>query len=210
VGSQGGEGGGHVVGEWGVEVDRLAGDRVFEVQRVSVEGLTIEEDGRGFGVIEAEKVAESERASARIRLIGEDRMADVGQVDADLVGPTGLRLTANQGVAVEAFEHLVERHGFLASVLDRSDGHFLAVDWVHPERLLDEVAVSGRHPVNQGEIFLADRPLLELFGQELVSLVVLGDDQEARGVAVEPMNDPRAVVAADRGKRVEMKLEGVD
>ena len=40
--------------------------------------------------------------------------------------------------------------------------------------------------------------------------VVLDDDQQARGVAVEPVDDPRPVLAGDGRERVVVELEGVD
>ncbi len=207
---EGGQGGGEVGGRGGEELDGLAGDRVEEVQRVGVEGLAAEEHGGGVGVVEAQEVAQGEGGPARIRLVGQDRVADVGEVDADLVGPPGPGLAADEGEASEAFEDFVEGGCLLAAVVEGSDGDLLAVGRVEAEGLLDVVGVARGGPVDQGEVFLADRPGFELAGELAVGPVVLGDDQEARGVAVEPVDDPRPVLAADGGERVEVELEGVD
>ena len=65
------------------------------------------------------EVAEGEAVAAGVGLVGDDRVADVGQVDADLVGPAGPGLAADQGEAVEPLEDLVEGHGLLAAVVER-------------------------------------------------------------------------------------------
>ena len=107
-------------------------------------------------MVGAEEVAEGEGGPAGVGLVGEDRVADVGQVDPDLVGPAGLGQAADEGEAVEPLENLVEGHGLLAAVFEGPDGDLLADDGVGSERLLDVVAVAAEgSSVDQGQIFLA-------------------------------------------------------
>ena len=63
-----------------------------------------------------EQVAKREPVTPRVELVGQDRMADVGQVDADLVGPAGLGLARDQGETAKPLDDLVERDGILAAV----------------------------------------------------------------------------------------------
>ena len=158
------------------------------------------QDVLGLGDVGAEQVAQGEPVAAGVGLVGEDRVADVGQVDADLVGPARLRLAAHQGEAPEPLDHLVEGHRLLAAVLGAADRHLLAVGRVEADRPLDVVAVALGDARHQRQVFLVDRPLLELGGELAVGQVVLGDEQQARGVAVEPVDDPRPVLAGRRSR----------
>ena len=75
-------------------------------------------------------VAQRDAVPARVELVGQDRVADVGEVDADLVGAAGLRLAPDQREAAEPLDDLVEGHRGLAAVLERANGHLLAdVGW---------------------------------------------------------------------------------
>ncbi len=87
MGPQGGKGDGHVLGQGGGQMEGGAGRGVGQGQRVGVEGLAVQQDTRGVGGVGAEEVPEGQAVAAGVCLVGEDRVADVPQVDADLVGP---------------------------------------------------------------------------------------------------------------------------
>ena len=55
-----------------------------------------------------------------------------------------------------------------------------------------------------------DLPLLELQGQPAMRQLVLDDDQQAGGIAVEAMDDPGPVFAGEGRERVEVELDRVD
>ena len=78
---------------------------------------------------------------------------------------------------------------------------------MEPDRPFDVVAVALGDARDQGEVLLLDRALLELLGELPVGEVVLGDDQQAGGVAVEAVDDPGPLGAAGGGERVVMELE---
>ena len=138
-------------------------------QAMGVEGLAIDQDvglGRiarppaeSFGL---DHVAQRDAVAPRVELVGQDRMADVGEMDADLVGPAGLRLAPHQGEAAEPLDDFVERHRRLAAVRGGADGHLLADGRMEADRLLDVVAVALRDAVDQRQIFLVDLAQLEL------------------------------------------------
>ena len=79
----------HVGGQGGFEFDALARRRVGEFQGLRVQGDPVDHglfDGR-FGVGQLPGVDEL----AAVHVVGHDRVLDVGQVDADLVRPAGVR-----------------------------------------------------------------------------------------------------------------------
>ena len=86
--------------------------------------------GVGVGAVGAEEVAEGQAVAAGIGFVGDDRMADVGEVDADLMGPAGSGLAADEGEAAKPLDDLVEGDGFLAAVLGQTDRHLFAVGGV--------------------------------------------------------------------------------
>ena len=134
----------------------------------------------------------------------------MGQVNSNLMGPPGLGLTANQGITAKPLFDLVKRHGRFAAVGGRPDRHLFTRDGVKADRLLDVVTVALGHAVDQCQVFFLHAAVLELKSELVVNALVLGDDQEARRVAVEAVDDAGPVFAGQRGKPIEMKLEGVD
>ena len=87
----------HVVRQGGGELQRRAGAGVGQAEAVGVQGLAVDEDAIGVGGVGAEEVAEGQAVAAGVELVGDDRAADVRQVDADLVGPAGLRACSGRG-----------------------------------------------------------------------------------------------------------------
>ena len=155
-------------------------------------------------------VTERDAVPARVELVGQDRVADVREVDADLVRAAGLRLAPDQREIAEPFDDLVERHRGLAAVLGGADGHLLADRRMEPDRPLDVIAVALRGPVDQRQVLLVDLPQLELETQPAMGQLVLDDDEQAGRVAVEPVDDPRPMLAGQGRERVVVELERVD
>ena len=81
----------------------------------------------------------------------------------------------------------------------------MKTDW-----LLDEITVALGNAVNDRQVFFFHLPVLELISKLVVNSLILGDDQKARGVAVETVHDPGAVLARQRRQPVKMELERVD
>lgn len=143
-----------------------------------------------------------------INLVAEQRMAEMGEVDTDLVGPSGLELAGQQGgdrLAVfpgEGFQHLPMGHGFAAAL---ADGHFLAIMRMPVDRLIDGAAGPVRHAPDKGHVaapHLAGAAMVgELGGERLVGAVVFRDDHQAGGVLVQPVDDAGPLHAADAGER---------
>ncbi len=127
--------------------------------------------------------------------VAEDGVADVVEVDADLVASAGQRADAEQGRAGEALGDLPFGRGGLAA---------LGVD-AHPpraelaERCVDLAAVGRGHAVDEGQVGLADLAAVELAVEAAVRGGVLGEDDDAAGGAVEAVDgeEPAGVVRAE-------------
>src|SRR5207248_6597692 len=130
--------------------------------------------------------------AAAIALVGEDGTAKTGQVDAELVGAAGARMTTDVTVAAEPLDHLVIGAGIAALFLVVGDRHLDAVVRVPDDAALDVIAVAVEDAVDQGPVLLEDLAQLELHAQVAVRLLLLGDQDDAAGVAVEAMHDAAA------------------
>jgi len=64
---------------------------------------------------------------------------------------------------------------------------------------LNGAAILLGPSVNQGEIGFVDFATAELFSKALVGFVILGDDHQSAGGAIEAVDDAWAEVASDGG-----------
>ena len=102
----------HIVGQRGLEMDDLARCRVREGDCRGVECAAVN-DGvfrGGFGIFQLPGID----GFAAIHIVGDDRVLDIGQVHANLVGPACFREEHHVGIAPEGFKDLVEGDGLLA------------------------------------------------------------------------------------------------
>ena len=137
-------------------------------------------------------------AAAAVELVAEDGVADVGQVDADLVGAAGAGQGTDQRIAdetLDCFENRDRRPGVRVFAANR---FLFAVRRVVADRFVDDVPVAIGHAQHDGQIFLFHFARFELGGERVVGLVVFGDDDHAARFAIEPMDDagPRRAAAA--------------
>ena len=79
--------------------------------------------------------------------------------------------------------------------------------WIDADVRVDDAAVLSDLAPDDGSVLFDGRALLELFAQPAMHLVVFGDDDDAAGVLVEPMHDPRPKLPRDVAELVEMKLQ---
>src|SRR5467141_2195051 len=128
-------------------------------------------------------------------------------MDANLVGPPRARGNAAEGETAEALDDLVITARLLAVFLLFRDRHLDAVVRVAGDAALDVVAVAVEHAGRDRLILLEDAPLLELEAEVAVGHLVLGDQDDAAGVAVEAVHDPRAVVAAVFAELAEVEAQ---
>lgn len=120
---------------------------------------------------------------------------------------TGLRFQLQVCESVEAINDLVECDGFGRVSASGADLHLLVVLRVDADVCFNVVALKFDN-------FPSDRPIrfrhllvFKLTAQPMMLLVVLGDDQHAAGVAIQPMQDAGTQLPSDVTKLVKVKLQ---
>ncbi len=180
---------------------------MLKAQHAGVQGLAAELfKGGACGLGE---VSGRGLIAGAIKRIAEDRVADVGHVDADLVGAPGLQPAADQAdlgrwrTGRESFGHFIVGDG-AAGRLGLGHRHLLAVGGVAGDRLIDGGAAPVRFAPGQGVIGALQPAVAAMGGklgtQRAVGRVGLGDDQQAGCVLVEPMDDAGPPDAGDAGQ----------
>ena len=105
--------------------------------------------------------------------------------------------------------HIVPSLNTPRTAASGTDAHFFPVLPMHAGVGFDVITFEFDLAPNNGPVLLGDFPTFELPAKPVVHLVILGDDQHAAGVAVEPMHDPRASRPAGGAEPAgEMKLQG--
>ncbi len=144
-----------------------------------------------------ELALEAELWAVAVDGIADDGRADRRQVDADLVGAPGLERHAQQRAAGQRLDELEVGDG-VAGVVAR-ERHAGRVAAVAADRGLDAAAARARAAAHEREVRAADPAAAQLRLQARVRAAVAGHEQQAGGVAVEPVDDPGAGVVAARG-----------
>jgi hypothetical protein len=75
------------------------------------------------------------------------------------------------------------------------------------DRQVDQVAVVVGYATDDGGVLFLDRPLFELGGERQVRRIVLGDDDDSAGIAVQAMHDARPGAAADLAELFEAESQ---
>ncbi len=87
--------------------------------------------------------------------------------------------------------------------------HLLPVLRIAADGLVDPPPGLDDAP-DERDVFLLDFPVLKLPCQLLVGLIVLGDDHQSRGAAIETMHDSRARLAADPAQILDVVQQSID
>lgn len=144
--------------------------------------------------------------------VAEDGGADVFEVDADLVGAAGVKGAFDEAGAIALLgeDFVVGDGGFSGAGGD--DGHLLAVDGVAADVGEDGVGVLEGRSGGDGVVDFGGGFAFSKLGEEgLHGAIGFGDNDAARGVFVETVNDARALDSIDAGELVSAVMEkGVD
>jgi hypothetical protein len=126
------------------------------------------------------------RTSPPVEGVGDDRVADRGQMDADLVRAAGLREGPNQAVLAQSLDHFIasSRHSPL-----RPNRHLLALHRVPSDRLIDDAALRLGRADDEGQVLLVNLPRTELPPKRRQGSCRARDEEDARGVLVEAVED---------------------
>src|SRR5262249_11768114 len=131
------------------------------------------------------------------------------QMYPNLVRSAGARMNPAKRVAAETLDHLVVAARLLAVFLFVENGHLHSVLWVPADPAFDVVAIPVEGARRDGDVLLEDFAALELVAQVTVRLLILGYENHAAGVAIQPMDDTRPMLAADVAELAEAELQSV-
>ena len=141
-----------------------------------------------------EELAPESRVRSAVDRVADDREADRREMDADLVRPASLQVDREERVLAEQLEQLEVRDGVARAVrVQRLPGRVAAVA---ADRRLDPAGARSRPAADEGQVGPLELAALDQLLQPLVRLLRAGDDEQARGVAVEPVDDPRSLLVA--------------
>ncbi len=142
-----------------------------------------------------------------VGLVADQRVADGGEVGADLVGAAGLELRLEVGLGSEQLEHL-EMGPRVARRCPRYR-HPVAPARGAPDRGVDRSGARTHPALRERKVDPLHLAAPDLLLQRPVGLVGAGDDHQAAGPSVEAMNDSRALgILAAREQVAELVDQG--
>ena len=140
----------------------------------------------GLGELEiAFEGREQDGAGFAIEFVANDGIAEGLHVDADLVGAAGVDAELYQGIEAKVFEDLVVGEGGLAVAVD---DHGAGFGGVFHDGHVDAAAGLREAALDEPLVELFDVAVFESLGEEFVGGFVLGEDDDAAGVAVEAVD----------------------
>ncbi len=185
-----------MLGQVGAHVDQVA-VRMVDHQPAGVE------------VHLAADAARKERIGPAVLAVADDRVADRRHVDAQLVGPPGQRLQLDPaGTVPGAVDHAIAAARGLAFARLVDHHLFAAGARLLGQRQVDHPVADLRHADHQRPIDLARGTARKALGKERRAARSAGDQQDARGILVEPVDQPwaRAVLRIGIEQPVDMGI----
>ena len=183
--------------ERGAEPQNIARARVRKLQFGSMQELPrrpARQLGRP-GTITARETALPPRG---VRRVSHDRVPDVQQVDADLVRAPGVQARA-QEVRRSPLLHTLELRS-RRSTAGVHNRHAFAVSRIATNGSVYRQRVARQVPPARGKVFPPNCTAPKLVRERAVRQVVLGNEHQAGGVAIQAVNDPGTQHAADPGQ----------
>ena len=184
-----------------LELDRLAARGMHETQPPRVQEHPVEAQRRDQLAARERPV---EREIAVLRIAG-DRMARVGEMNPDLVRAAGLDRHVEQAEVGEAPRHPNQADRAPAALVVLVDGPDVAAavgERVLAQGDVDHLERLGPGADDERRIGLADRATRRARAQVVLQLdqrrARLGDEEQARGLLVEPMDELEERVRAGR------------
>jgi len=159
--------------------------------------------------IAAERGHSGDAGGRAVQRIAGYGMADAGEVHANLVGAAGADLDFKKREAREAAQDTILAPGGTAAA-GEARGHAGAVDGIAGDGTFDAALLRGHRSVDQCEIDFLDFAAGKLGCQAVMGRIVLGDEEDSAGEAIEAMDDAGAQFAGHAGKRMEAMEQGID
>src|SRR5256885_1516614 len=113
------------------------------------------------------------------------RMAERGEVNADLVGAPGVEVTAHECISTFSLNDLVAGAGESAAL---DHGHPLALLRMPADRSLELTRICLDDSTDDRQVRAAERAVAELRGERAMRPVVARGDDQAGGSLVEAMD----------------------
>ncbi len=139
--------------------------------------------------------------------IAEHRMAEVLEVDSNLVCPAGVECALDQRSRDKLSTHPPARSRRPPSLDDR---HLLPMHRVATDRSIDFTCLLAEFTLDQSEIDLCDTAPCKLPHERLMGGVILRRYQTAARLLVEPMDDAGSLDASDPTQGGAMVQECID
>ena len=130
--------------------------------------------------------------------IAQNRVADMGHMNTNLVGASRLQLAAHVGITPVAPDHLPVGHRIAG--IAGSDGHLLPVGRMAADGGIHSSGVLPEAAADNGLVGSGHGVILQLGGQHRVGKVVFRHRQKAGGILVDAVDDAGAQLAVDAGK----------
>ena len=147
-----------------------------------------------------QELARDQRRWVAVDGVADDRVAQRGEVDADLMCAPGDRRGLQVGIgplaSLQVLPHLVACLGFAAAAV-MQDGLALTVVGVSADRCVDHRLGRLEAALDQREVGLVHATLAELAREARVGPLVLCDNDEAGRVLIEAVHDAGPLHAAD-------------
>ena len=194
----------HVLRKRGLESNRHQTTRVSTGQSPRVQHLALDlsdEHKRGCGWSPT-------HLATGVNRVAEDGVINGGAMDTGLVGSAGFQIQFDQRQAFEPLAHFPARFGHARCAA--ADRHALAVHRMAADRKLNHAAVVGHLAEDDGKIDFANAASGKLTRKMGMRGRVLSDNEYAGGVFVQPVNDARPQLAADRPDGRTVIQQGID
>lgn len=134
----------------------------------------------------------------RIDLVTQNGMAEMMQMDADLMRATAVQSTFDKARLFARLKHAILSSGGPST--RRSNRHPLSMHRVTPDFFVDDAAVLPGLPRGQSEIDLFDCSRRELRRERPVRFIVFRDNNAAARFFIETMHDAWPLLATDAGE----------
>src|SRR5919201_536033 len=126
------------------------------------------------------------RPPGAVGRIARDRVANRGEVDAELVGASGQQQRLDERPVAEA---LADREASLRRAAAGTDGHALAMAWVAPDRRIDQPFVLADVAADEQQVVLLSCAALHLTLEVGRGGRGAPDHYQPRGIAVQAVDD---------------------
>ena len=161
----------------GLDANIFLGERMFKSESLGVKRLAME-GGLAAGAV-----------AGTVDRVSDDGVPDIGEMDADLVGPAGFEPACDErGHRSETFDDAIMGDGVLALAGHASDAS-AEVAAIGDQGSVHGAGGGGDAALDNGDILALDVVGLEKFLKSADGFGSTGQGEGARGVHIEPVDD---------------------